>query len=49
LIESAKLNGVNPNAYLEAVLTALPSARAKDLDALLPWNFKSQTATPVVI
>ena len=42
LIESAKLNGVNPNAYLRHVLTTLPSAKAKDLDALLPWNFQPQ-------
>ena len=49
LIESAKLNGVNPNAYLKHVLTALPSARAKDLDALLPWNFQSQPEPEVLI
>ena len=42
LIESAKLNGVNPTAYLRHVLTVLPSATAKDLDALLPWNFQPQ-------
>ena len=42
LIETAKLNGVNPSAYLRQVLTALPSAKAKDLDALLPWNFQPQ-------
>jgi len=40
LIESAKLNGVNPSAYLQHVLTALPSATSSDLDALLPWNFQ---------
>jgi transposase len=49
LIESAKLNGVNPNAYLKHVLTALPSARAKHLDALLPWNCQPQPEPEVLI
>ncbi len=35
-IESAKLLGLNPYEYLRDVLTRLPSAKAKDLDALLP-------------
>jgi hypothetical protein len=39
LIETAKLNGVDPHAYLAYVLERLPSAKAADLDALLPWNF----------
>jgi len=39
LIESAKLNGVDPNAYLLSVLTKLPTAKRNDLDALMPWNF----------
>lgn len=34
LIETAKLNEVNPQDYLKHILTALPSAKAKDLDAL---------------
>jgi len=37
LIESAKLNGINPNAYLLEVLTKLPTAKRDDLDALMPW------------
>lgn len=39
LIESAKLNGINPNVYLLEVLTKLPTAKRGDLDALMPWNF----------
>jgi hypothetical protein len=39
LIESAKINGVDPNAYLLDVLTRLPTAKLGDLDALMPWNF----------
>lgn len=49
LIESAKLNGVNPYDYLTHVLTTLPSAKAKDLDALLPWNFHPQTESEFAI
>ncbi len=49
LIESAKLNRVNPHAYLTHVLTKLPTAKAKDLDALLPWNYRPQPEPEVVI
>jgi transposase len=35
-VESAKLHGLNPYAYLRDVLTRLPQARARDLDSLLP-------------
>ncbi len=35
-IESARLHGLNPHAYLSDVLTRLPQARARDLDSLLP-------------
>jgi transposase len=35
-IESAKLHGLNPYAYLRDVLTRLPQAKARDLDPLLP-------------
>ena len=49
LIESAKLNGINPHAYLTHVLTKLPTAKSKDLDALLPWNYRPQPDPEVVI
>lgn len=35
-IESAKLHNLNPYEYLRDVLIRLPSAKASDLDALLP-------------
>ena len=35
-VESAKLHDLNPYAYLRDVMTRLPSARARDLDSLLP-------------
>lgn len=39
LIESAKINHINPGAYLLDVLTKLPTSKRDDLDALMPWNF----------
>jgi transposase len=43
LIETCKLNGVEPYAYLKATLEAIaaghPSAR---IDELMPWNFDKQ-------
>ena len=39
LIETAKLNGEEPYAYLLAVLSSLPQVRQSgDWDSLLPWN-----------
>jgi transposase len=49
LIETAKLNDINPHDYLKHILTALPSAKARDLDGLLPWNFCPQPQLEVVI
>ena len=40
LIETCKLNGVDPYAYLKDVLTRLPSLKARDLDDLLPWRWR---------
>lgn len=35
-VESAKLHDLNAYDYLRDVLTRLPSAKAADLDSLLP-------------
>lgn len=41
LIETAKLNGLEPHAYLKQVYTQLPNALTlDDVDKLLPWNCK---------
>jgi transposase len=41
LVETAKVNGVEPYLWLLRVLTDLPAAKTvEDVDALLPWNFK---------
>ena len=43
LIQSAKLNGHDPYAYLKDVLTRLPTQRASQIHELLPHRWKPQT------
>ena len=40
LIETCKLNNINPFAYLRDVLTRLPTTLMKNLNSLLPYNWK---------
>lgn len=40
LIQSAKINGLNPQAYLKDVMERLPTQRASEIDELLPHNWK---------
>ena len=44
LIQTAKLNGVDPLAWLTDVLERIVSGRTKkhQLDTLLPWNWKAE-------
>jgi hypothetical protein len=40
LIETCKLNGIEPHAYLCGVLTAIAAGhKQNDIDQLLPWNY----------
>jgi transposase len=50
LIESAKLCGHDPWAYLKDVFERLPTLKNRDLDSLLPHNWKpaEKAQTPVV-
>src|SRR5262249_39645103 len=41
LIETAKLNGLDPQAWLADVLARIADHRITDLAALLPWNWRS--------
>ena len=41
LIETAKLNDVDPHAWLADVLTRLPDHPAKRINEFLPWNWKT--------
>jgi hypothetical protein len=42
LIETAKLNDVDPQAWLADVLARLQDHQAKRIAELLPWNWKRQ-------
>ncbi len=44
LIETAKLNGVDPQAWLADVLRRIADHPASRLDELLPWRWKKTTA-----
>jgi IS66 C-terminal element len=41
LIETAKLNDIDPQAWLAYVLARLQDHPAKRLDELLPWNWRT--------
>jgi len=44
LITTAKLNGIEPFAYLKGVLERMSSGHPMSrLDELLPWNFRPAT------
>jgi hypothetical protein len=40
LIESAKLNGINPQLYLADVLARIADHPARHIAELLPWNWQ---------
>jgi transposase len=42
LIETAKLNDIDPQAWLADVLARLPDHPAKRINELLPWNWRPQ-------
>src|SRR5216684_1240830 len=42
LIETAKLNGIDPQAWLADVLARLPDHSAKRIGELLPWNWQRE-------
>ncbi len=42
LIETCKLNAMEPHAYIAGILTAIVNGhKQSDIEALLPWNFKA--------
>ena len=41
LVETAKINGIQPFAYLKATLEAIARGHPQSrIDDLMPWNFK---------
>lgn len=47
LIETAKLNGVNPEAWLNDVLTRIADHKINKVEELAPWNFKNNEVKAV--
>ena len=47
IIETAKMSGLNPEAYLADVLARINDHMNPKLDELLPWNWKSTGQTEV--
>ena len=47
LIATAKLNDVDPQAWLADMLARLPDHPAKRINELLPWNWRSQSVAAV--
>jgi transposase len=43
LIVTAKMNGVDPQAWLADVLSRIAAHPAHRLDELLPWNWRRKT------
>lgn len=44
LVETAKMNGLNPQAYLADILGRIHDHKINRLDDLLPWNWSSRAA-----
>jgi transposase len=44
IIETAKLSGLNPEAYLTDILARINDHPNKRLDDLLPWNWQPLSA-----
>jgi hypothetical protein len=40
LIETAKLNGVDPQAWLADILARIPDLKITKVDDLLPWKWQ---------
>jgi transposase len=42
LIETCKLNVIDPEAYLRDILTRIADHKINRIDELLPWNWQAQ-------
>ena len=48
LVETCKLNDIDPQAWLADVLARLPDHPAKQIDELLPWHWKERQIAATV-
>ncbi len=48
LIETAKLNDIDPEAYLSDLLARIADHPIKRIEDLLPWNWAAAKHTPIV-
>ena len=46
IVETAKMNGLDPQAYLTDILTRIHDHKINRLDDLLPWNWSPLAAPP---
>ena len=46
IIETAKMNGLDPQAYLADVLDRINDHKINRLDELLPWNWTPAASAP---
>jgi hypothetical protein len=44
LIETAKMNDIDPEAWLTSVLKRLPDHKFNRIDELMPWNWQPEKA-----
>ena len=49
LVETAKLNGLDPEAYLREVFARIAEHRIDRIDELLPWNIQAQEPMPAAV
>lgn len=49
IIETAKFNGLNPEAYLADVFERIQDHKINQIDELLPWNWKAKSNQAAVV
>jgi transposase len=47
IVETCKMNGINPQAYLADVIERIADHPANRVDELLPWNWTPRSSCPL--